>query len=123
MNTQTANSHSQFSDFARNRRLEIFDIVAASIPNSAERLCPFLNRWMATVDWKSALECEWTSDERLTLEWLQTLLEDTMHVKTHRIFGVFPMEPEMLEAILRAIAVHRYLTYMLQEEFVAKPSA
>jgi hypothetical protein len=104
------------------KRREIFGFLAPAIPNTKDRLTPFLHEEAMEMDWRGVFKKEWTEDEVLTLQWMRSLWDEKMYVKPQDINGLFPGKRELRMAIFFAIGAANYTSFMIDDFYVKEHS-
>ena len=98
------------------RRRDAFACIAGTIPEAKDRLYPFFNEELATLNWKKVFQAQWSEDERQALEWLRSMWEGKMYVKTRKYCGLFPDNWEMKQAVCYALSLSSF-TYNMIDDF------
>ncbi len=105
-----------YSEILRKRRRVALDIIERVLPDGRGRLAPFFDPERVEIDWRKLAQAEWSADETLTLQWLRSMWEEKMYVKSRGGFScLFPRDHDMREAVFCALAVSNYTSHMLND--------
>jgi hypothetical protein len=106
-----------YLDILRRRRRAVTHAVASSIPDADRRLYPHFNEERAEIYWAQIKLDDWTDDERLTLQWMKAMLTGRLSIPSRDPLNLLPMNSEMKEAIICALAIFTYSSHVINDYY------
>lgn len=104
------------------RNLKSLQYILNSLSNAEMRFYPHFDEATGEVKWRKLFMENWTCDERLALQWLQTIWTGKMCVKPHKYGSLLPSDYELKEAVLCAFTSGCYVSYIIDNHYRDKHS-
>lgn len=104
------------------RNLKALQYILNSLSGAEIRFYPHFDEASGEVKWRKLFMENWTCDERLALQWLQTIWTGKMCVKTHKYGSLLPSDYELKEAVLCALTSGCYVSYIIDNHYREKHS-
>lgn len=106
----------------RERNLKSLQFILNSLADAETRFHPHFNEASGEVMWRKLFMENWTCDERLALQWLQTIWTGKMCVKPNQYSSLLPSDYELKEAVLCAFTAGCYVSYIIDNRYREKHS-